>query len=86
MSGPSQKLDDTSIDPKGIIGPLNGSPTRLSKGVFPSDDASNVTEITPTFHGFRLPFFIQTRLEKHRQCTVFQLVTARSAIPFVPDR
>ena len=43
--------DIQPIAPKGIIGPLNGSPHRLSQGVFPSSQ-----EVLDAFHGISPPF------------------------------
>ena len=51
----------------GIIGPLNGSPKRLSHGVFPSDKRSwmFLSQIGATFHRICPPTFIQTWLQQY---------------------
>ena len=56
-------------EPNGIIGPLNGSPKRLSKGVFPSDKISS--QINLTFHRICPPFFIQTWLQQYSRGAFF---------------
>ena len=57
----------STIAPKGVIGPLIGSPNRLFRCFPTCQEVLNFSQIAIAFHGISPPFFIQARSQQYLQ-------------------